>query len=486
MATMDATSATKRKEPEASTEPEQTKEEATKEAVTTKEEATKENVTKEDAAATKEPETATKEPEVKEPEAKKLKPSPPDAAAVRKQVEYYLSDENLRGDKFFNEKIASNEEGWLEMSLILSCNKMKAMRANLDDVIAALKDSKLELKEGGSAVRRPGNAPLPKLEEKPMHHNKKNTLHAHDGGAVLVVRNVPAEQSWMQVKEKVKEKLPEKVTPWHVSEVNDKAQCFVVCPPFSGDLELFQNLSIEIGGATLRTEPCYGELLQQSLKMLPKHVRDKREREQRRRQKERNRPILIGEQKFLSVGFLRGKVKEIMNSRSDGEKLKPEGTDYKLLKALLAFHPKGEEKMKGMVGMKVDKATKGDGQSRCFHIIREDNSVEDVSMVKCINAVEQNPPYVAVEKKAEKKPDDKKPAAVQQAEAVKTEESKASADDKAEAVAAKTEDTAAAKVEDKIQEGKTPEKMVDVQAKAEETPEAPVASADDKTAATSQ
>jgi len=482
---MDATSATKRKEPEASTEPEQTKEDATKQEVTTKEEATKDNVTKEDVAkepATKEPETATKEPEIKEPEVKKLKPSPPDAAAVRKQVEYYLSDENLRGDKFFNEKIASNEEGWLEMSLILSCNKMKAMRANLEDVIAALKDSKLELKEGGSAVRRPGNAPLPKLEEKPTHH-KKNTLHAHDGGAVLVVRNVPAEQSWMQVKDKLKEKLPEKVAPWFVSEVNDKAQCFIVCPPFSGDLEFFQNCSIEVGGAALKTELCYGDLLQQTLKILPKHARDKRERESRRRQKERNRPILIGEQKFLSVGFLRGKVKEIMNSRSDGEQLKPEGSDYKLLKALLAFHPNGQEKLRGMIGMKVDKAQKGDGQSRCFHIIRED-SIEDVSMVKCINAVEMNPPYVTVEKKAEKKSDDQKPAAVQQGEAAKTEENQPSTEKKDEAAAAKTEETPAAK--DQIQSEKTPEKMVDVQAKVEETPEAPVASADDKTTATSQ
>jgi len=485
MATMDsAPSPTKRKEPEASTEPEQTKEEVTKEEVI-KEDATKEEVAKE--AATKEPETATKEPEVK-----KLRPSPPDASAVRKQVEYYLSDENLRGDKFFNEKIAANEEGWLEMSLILSCNKMKAMRANLEDVIAALKDSKLELKEGGSAVRRPGNAPLPKLEEKPQHQ-KKNTLHAHDGGAVLVVRNVPAEQSWMQVKDKIKEKLPEKVTPWFVSEVNDKAQCFVVCPPFAGDLELLQSCSFDLGGATLRTEPCYGDLLQQTLKTLPKHVRDKRERESRRRQKERNRPILVGAQRFLSIGALRGKVKEIMNSRSDGEKLKPEGTDYQLLKALLGFHPKGEEKMKGMVGMKVDKALKGDGQSRCFHIIREDGSMEDVSMVKCINAVELNPPYVQIEKKAEKKADDKKPVATPQAAAAKVEVKAASGEtaqveEKTAPVdkeAVKTEDAPAAKVEDKIQEN-TPEKVAEAPAKVAETPNAPMASADEKTEANSQ
>eukprot|EP00435_Cladocopium_sp_Y103_P065725 s392_g27.t1 len=62
-------------------------------------------------------------------ESKRLKPTPPDPAVVRKQVEYYLSDENLKYDKFFHEKIAENTDGWLDMTLILQCNKMKTMRA---------------------------------------------------------------------------------------------------------------------------------------------------------------------------------------------------------------------------------------------------------------------------------------------------------------------------------------------------------------------
>ena len=65
-----------------------------------------------------------------EPDAKRLKPTPPDPAVVRKQVgcikhailqyrcalevEYYLSDENLKYDKFFHDKISANAEGWLD------------------------------------------------------------------------------------------------------------------------------------------------------------------------------------------------------------------------------------------------------------------------------------------------------------------------------------------------------------------------------------
>merc|ERR1712194_253723 len=90
-----------------------------------------------------------------EPEAKRLKPTPADAGTVRKQVEYYLSDDNLKHDKFFHDKISANKEGWLELVLILTCKKMKAMRATKEDVLAALSDSKIEVSEDKLSIRRP-------------------------------------------------------------------------------------------------------------------------------------------------------------------------------------------------------------------------------------------------------------------------------------------------------------------------------------------
>merc|ERR1712176_1568141 len=140
---------------------------------------------------------------------------------------------------------------------------------------------------------------------------------------------------------------------------------------------------------------CQGDLLQQALKLLPKHIRERREEESRKRQKDRNRPIVVGSQKFLNVGALRGRVKEILNSRSDGEHLKAEGSDFKLIKALLEHHPKGEEKSKGMVGIKVAQSTQGD--NRCFFMVKEDGNAEDFSAKKCLDAIELNPPYVKVE-----------------------------------------------------------------------------------------
>merc|ERR1719445_1048235 len=101
------------------------------------------------------------------PDPKRLKPKPPDLKMVRRQVEYYFSDENLRYDKFFNEKILGDKEGWLDMNLILSCAKMKAMRASKDNVLEALKESRLEIREGGTGIRRQGNLKLPEVQARP-------------------------------------------------------------------------------------------------------------------------------------------------------------------------------------------------------------------------------------------------------------------------------------------------------------------------------
>jgi len=85
--------------------------------------------------------------------------------------------------------------------------------------------------------------------------------------------------------------------------------------------------------------------------------------------------------------------------------LKPDGSDFKLIKAILDFHPKGTEKSKGLTGLKVCTSTQGG--NRCFWMVKDDGKEEDFSAMKCLSAIEANPPYVQVEKKDE----DAKPAA---------------------------------------------------------------------------
>lgn len=85
---------------------------------------------------------------------------------------------------------------------------------------------------------------------------------------------------------------------------------------------------------------------------------------------------------FDNMQKLKHRVREIQSTREDGEELNPQGQDFALIKALLKFHPRGDEKMKDMKGIKVDVSEQGN--NRCFWIIREGENAkpEDFSMIK--------------------------------------------------------------------------------------------------------
>merc|ERR1712224_483906 len=115
------------------------------------------------------------------------------------------------------------------MGLILSCNKMKVMKATKTRVLEALKDSPLEIKDAAGAatsLRRPENKKLPELQQRSGHqHYQKKKPHAHDGGVIIIVKDVPEEQNWMQIKDTIKGKLPGKVAIMFASSVSEKNQC---------------------------------------------------------------------------------------------------------------------------------------------------------------------------------------------------------------------------------------------------------------------
>merc|ERR1719333_1763664 len=142
--------------------------------------------------------TVTKRPAATDAGGDAKKAKTVDLAAIKKQIEYYFSDQNLKGDKFFHEKISADPEGWLEMKLIQSCNKIKAFGVPDDVLLDALKESSLETKTGeaGNFVRR--TTPPPPLDEKlaaskqrvkPDDAQKK--AHAHIGGVLIKFSEIP-------------------------------------------------------------------------------------------------------------------------------------------------------------------------------------------------------------------------------------------------------------------------------------------------------
>jgi len=51
-------------------------------------------------------------------------------AEIKKQVEYYLGDANLAIDEFFRDIISQNKEGWMDIAVMLKCNKVKKLGVN--------------------------------------------------------------------------------------------------------------------------------------------------------------------------------------------------------------------------------------------------------------------------------------------------------------------------------------------------------------------
>jgi len=93
-----------------------------------------------------------------------IKAAPP-PTDVRSQVLYYLSDENLATDKFFHNIITETEGGWVSVSSILGCRRIKQLGASTKSVLEAVRNSPgIEVRDttGQEAVRR--TTPPPPLK----------------------------------------------------------------------------------------------------------------------------------------------------------------------------------------------------------------------------------------------------------------------------------------------------------------------------------
>mmetsp|Transcript_100046 Transcript_100046/g.188317 ORF Transcript_100046/g.188317 Transcript_100046/m.188317 type:complete len:722 (-) Transcript_100046:152-2317(-) len=99
---------------------------------------------------------ALSEPE--EDPAKRRRIAPDGLGDLRKQIEHYMSDENLAQDPFFHDKISADPDGWLEAKWFLACDRVQALGVtNVADIESALVDSTdLEVRyEQGGAVPTP-------------------------------------------------------------------------------------------------------------------------------------------------------------------------------------------------------------------------------------------------------------------------------------------------------------------------------------------
>eukprot|EP01083_Nonionella_stella_P004454 12890_1 len=71
---------------------------------------------------------------------------------IKKQIEYYFSVDNMNNDDFLRR--AMNDEGWIEIDIIVQCNRMRQLKATKQDIREIAKISEnIECAQNKDAVR---------------------------------------------------------------------------------------------------------------------------------------------------------------------------------------------------------------------------------------------------------------------------------------------------------------------------------------------
>ena len=93
---------------------------------------------------------------------------------IKNQIEYYLSDENLETDIFFNDLFSKSEDGYIDLSYILNCNIIKENHITKEELIEILKTSeKIELNEERTKIRRKNKNKIPEINHDKILEKKR-------------------------------------------------------------------------------------------------------------------------------------------------------------------------------------------------------------------------------------------------------------------------------------------------------------------------
>ncbi|XP_037517559.1 la-related protein 7 [Rhipicephalus sanguineus] len=75
--------------------------------------------------------------------------------SIRDQMEFYFSDANLRKDRYMNDLVMRDEEGYVELEVFLTFHKIRALTSDVKDIAGAIATSKLlQMDEEHRRVRR--------------------------------------------------------------------------------------------------------------------------------------------------------------------------------------------------------------------------------------------------------------------------------------------------------------------------------------------
>lgn len=321
---------------------------------------------------------------------------------VQVQMEYYLSDENLKKDEFFHGKISNNPEGYVELEYFLKCNKIIKNGWKMKDIVEGIKQSPLlELDYSGQKVRRKDNKPLPELtllkkkrkkdeeEEEEKEEEQKLTI---DPVILKVTTEADVNIKWKNILDEFK-KTNKNLEVIYGRFKGKEGHIAVLLKP-EEELEFKDKFTIE--ETEFSVSKCQGDDLIDFWKDHGSHyelciksnrvVKKKKKANKKTIPDELEEPVKLGNQEYDSLMILRSEIRSLLSHHKDNEKFEKE--DEALLFDLLKYHHSYEEKIKNYDYFTTGKPDKF-AFSRCFFIVKKDGQKEDFSFQKCIDGIEE-------------------------------------------------------------------------------------------------
>ena len=333
---------------------------------------------------------------------------------IKEQIEYYLSDENLKKDSFFHQKISEEPNGYLSLDFLLKCNKCKKAGWTKDELKEALKTSdKLELDKTESKVRRKDNKPLPDLILLSQKRNKDEDGKEEEKKEPVILMftcKEPNNSNWKDVCEAFKKENSE-LNISYMRFRNNSGHIAVI--PDNDDEEIKFKDKFEYDKVEYKVQKCENEDLinfykehgdhykmcvemneRKNKKGGKKGKKGKKDKDESKEKDNKNKKaktdinkiqlkseVTLGEQKYKDVSLIKAETRKIINDTKDNEKIKDK--DQKFILDLLKYHHNYEEKTKDLDYITVGKPENYDS-SRCFIIVDKKNNKKDFSAQKCI------------------------------------------------------------------------------------------------------
>lgn len=336
---------------------------------------------------------------------RKIKISAETLNDIKNQMEYYLSDDNLKGDSFFHEKISENKDGYIDLDLFLKCNKVKKAKWTKENIIEGVKlSTEIELSENNNKIRRKNNRKLPELQllkkkrKAEEDEDQKDEVETNDPIILSIKSEQDVTTKWNKIKDEFTNLSPNVEVIY--GRFKNKMGHFAILKKKDENLKYAEKFELENFKFTVA--PCIGDELIDFWKEHGKHfemctkskLKNKNSKNSKNTKETKNKKksthlkeaIKIGQNSFVDISNIKSVVRKIISNNKDNIPL--QGNDKDFILDLLKFHHNSEEKLKNLQSIAVGKPEKYQN-SRCFIITKNDNTKDDFSFQKCIEEIEK-------------------------------------------------------------------------------------------------